>query len=102
MAHDRFGSAFIVDLCDISRLARRGLDEFLDLQHTLLSGKLRTIATVALEYQALRAVLTTMFLDPVFLGSAILVGAVIILYDKLLLVGLIVLWDREDQQNSET
>jgi hypothetical protein len=64
--------------------------------------KLHTIATVALEYQALRAVLTTMFLDPVFLGSAISVGAVIVLYDKLLLVGLIVLWEREDQQNSKT
>jgi hypothetical protein len=64
--------------------------------------KLRTIATVALEHQALRAVLTTMSSDPVFLGSAILIGALIILYDKLLLVGLIVLWDREDQQNSKT
>jgi hypothetical protein len=64
--------------------------------------KLHAIATVALEHQALRAMLTAMSSDPVFLGSAILAGALIILYDKLLLVELIVLWDRQDRQNSKT
>jgi hypothetical protein len=63
--------------------------------------KLRTIAA-AFEHQPLRAILTGVFSDPVFLGSALSVGALIILYDKLLMFALVAIWDREDEQRSKT
>jgi hypothetical protein len=63
--------------------------------------KLRTIAA-ALEHQALRAILTGISSDPVFLSSALSVGALIVLYDKLMMFALIAVWDREDEQRSKT
>lgn len=63
--------------------------------------KLRAIAGT-FEHQSLRAILTEISSDPAFLRSALLVGALIILYDKLLLVGMIVLLGREAEQNSKT
>jgi hypothetical protein len=63
--------------------------------------KLKTIAA-AFEHQTLHAMLTGVLSDPVFLSSGLLVGALIILYDKFLLVGMIMLMGREVQQNSKT
>lgn len=73
------------------------------LAHSTLYApeKLRAIATASIEHQALQMILRAISLDPVFLCSAILVGALIILYDKLLLTGLIVLWDHQDQRSSD-
>lgn len=70
------------------------------LAHSTLYApeKLRVIATATVEHDALQMIFRLVSSDPVFLCSAVLAGGLIILYDKLLLTGLIALWDRNDQQ----
>jgi len=64
--------------------------------------KLKAAVAAVETGQSLRSALTAVASDPAFLGAAILIAAVIILYDKLMMFALITIWDREDQQNSKT
>jgi hypothetical protein len=64
--------------------------------------KLQAIVAVAQNHQTLRSAAAVVVSDPVFLSAAILVAALIILYDKLMMFALITVWDREDEQRSKT
>ena len=64
--------------------------------------KLKAIVALIKTDQSLQSALRAIASDPAFLGAAILMAAVIILYDKLMLFALVTIWDHEDRQSSKT